>query len=193
MNSHPMSWPLLRSIIAQLSCQGWGLDASCTIRASHWRRFSSSQEAKCMKRMTAGSDTIALSASQSLRAKSRRISRSVSRVGIYSHTFFRRVARSDDIGRSWHSTVFGGAPRRGPTIKDVYRIAKPGWEWMDQDVDFPLTERQRHLLDVAVPLAERFVERAGKHDGEASFPFENVADLRAAGMLALTVPVEYGG
>lgn len=64
---------------------------------------------------------------------------------------------------------------------------------MDQDVDFPLTERQRHLLDVAGPLAERFVECAGTHDREASFPFENVADLRAAGLLALTVPEEYGG
>lgn len=64
---------------------------------------------------------------------------------------------------------------------------------MDRRVDLPLTERQRRLLDIAEPLAERFAERAGRHDREASFPFENVADLREAGLLALTVPEEYGG
>src|SRR5579864_8025477 len=64
---------------------------------------------------------------------------------------------------------------------------------MDLSVDIPLSERQRRLLDVAERLAERFVERAGKHDREASFPFENFADLREARLLALTVPEEYGG
>ena len=64
---------------------------------------------------------------------------------------------------------------------------------MDLSVDIPLSERQRRLLDVAERLAERFVERAGKHDREASFPFENFADLREARLLALTVPEDYGG
>jgi alkylation response protein AidB-like acyl-CoA dehydrogenase len=60
---------------------------------------------------------------------------------------------------------------------------------------FPLSlsERQRHLLEIASPLAERFAARAGAHDADASFPFENVAELRESGLLALTVPEEYGG
>jgi alkylation response protein AidB-like acyl-CoA dehydrogenase len=42
-------------------------------------------------------------------------------------------------------------------------------------------------------LAARFAERAARHDRDASFPFENFADLREAGFLRLTVPREYGG
>ncbi len=57
----------------------------------------------------------------------------------------------------------------------------------------PVTERQRHLLALAEPLAARFAERSGAHDRDASFPFDNFADLRAAGLLALTVPEEHGG
>lgn len=64
---------------------------------------------------------------------------------------------------------------------------------MDQYVGAPLNERQRRLLDTAESLAERFAGRAGRHDREASFPFENFAELREAGLLALTVPEEYGG
>lgn len=62
-----------------------------------------------------------------------------------------------------------------------------------QYTPYPNTDRQRHLLDLATPLAKTFAERAGKHDREGSFPFENFADLRAAGLLALTVPERYGG
>lgn len=58
---------------------------------------------------------------------------------------------------------------------------------------YPQTDRQRTLLDRAIPLAERFAERAGTHDRDGTFPHENVADLRDAGLLALTVPEEYGG
>ena len=32
-----------------------------------------------------------------------------------------------------------------------------------------------------------------RYDAEASFPFENYADMRKAGILALTVPARYGG
>lgn len=42
-------------------------------------------------------------------------------------------------------------------------------------------------------LAARFADRAERHDREASFPFENFADLREAGLLALTVPAAQGG
>src|SRR5512146_426764 len=36
-------------------------------------------------------------------------------------------------------------------------------------------------------------ERAVRYDREASFPTENFADLRQAGLLALCVPAEHGG
>ncbi len=58
---------------------------------------------------------------------------------------------------------------------------------------YPSTERQRRFLALAEPLAQRFAERAGKHDADGSFPTENFDDLRAAGLLALTVPEAYGG
>lgn len=40
---------------------------------------------------------------------------------------------------------------------------------------------------------EKFAPRAEKHDREASFPFENYADMRAAGLLGLCVPKSHGG
>jgi len=51
---------------------------------------------------------------------------------------------------------------------------------MERHVLYPLTDRQRHLLDLAAPLAKRFAERAPQHDVDASFPFENFADLPPA-------------
>lgn len=42
-------------------------------------------------------------------------------------------------------------------------------------------------------LGPTFAERAFTVDREAVFPFENYADLRNAGFLALCVPTEYGG
>jgi alkylation response protein AidB-like acyl-CoA dehydrogenase len=60
-------------------------------------------------------------------------------------------------------------------------------------VPYPATERQWRLADTVGSLAERFGERAGAHDRDGTFALENVADLRSAGLLALTVPEEYGG
>ena len=40
---------------------------------------------------------------------------------------------------------------------------------------------------------ERFAARAAKYDQDASFPFENYADLREHGLLGLCVPARYGG
>ena len=40
---------------------------------------------------------------------------------------------------------------------------------------------------------EKFAPRAEKHDREASFPFENYADMRDAGLLGLCVPRSHGG
>jgi alkylation response protein AidB-like acyl-CoA dehydrogenase len=42
-------------------------------------------------------------------------------------------------------------------------------------------------------LGERFAERAPEYDRTARFPEPNLAELRAAGLLGLTVPVEAGG
>ncbi len=42
-------------------------------------------------------------------------------------------------------------------------------------------------------LKEKFAVRAPKYDAEASFPVENYADLREAGMMGLMVPESHGG
>lgn len=40
---------------------------------------------------------------------------------------------------------------------------------------------------------ENFAKRAERYDRQSTFPLENYADLHEAGLLALTVPKEYGG
>ncbi len=42
-------------------------------------------------------------------------------------------------------------------------------------------------------LGPAFAERAAGYDRAAAFPFENYAELRAAGMLGLCIPERYGG
>lgn len=56
-----------------------------------------------------------------------------------------------------------------------------------------LTARQRELIARAAALGPRFAERAAGYDRDASFPFENFADLRAAGLLGICVPEACGG
>jgi alkylation response protein AidB-like acyl-CoA dehydrogenase len=57
-----------------------------------------------------------------------------------------------------------------------------------------LTPQQRELVELAAKLGrEKFAPRAALHDKEASFPFDNYADLRAAGLLGICVPREHGG
>lgn len=57
-----------------------------------------------------------------------------------------------------------------------------------------LSAQQREWIETASELGRtRFAPRAERHDREASFPTENFADLRAAGLLALSVPAAYGG
>ena len=54
--------------------------------------------------------------------------------------------------------------------------------------------QQRELIATARRLArEHFAPRAERHDREASFPFDDYADLRAEGLLGLCVPGRYGG
>src|SRR6202795_5176058 len=56
------------------------------------------------------------------------------------------------------------------------------------------SSRQRELIALARELArERFAPRADRHDREASFPFDDYADLRTEGLLGLCVPERYGG
>jgi alkylation response protein AidB-like acyl-CoA dehydrogenase len=56
------------------------------------------------------------------------------------------------------------------------------------------SSRQSELIVLARRLAcERFAPRAEGHDRDASFPFDDYADLRAEGLLGLCVPEHYGG
>ena len=59
---------------------------------------------------------------------------------------------------------------------------------------YPLTPLQRDLLAKVRALGrERFAPRAAQYDRDATFPFENYDDLRAAGLLGVCVPAAYGG
>jgi alkylation response protein AidB-like acyl-CoA dehydrogenase len=61
-------------------------------------------------------------------------------------------------------------------------------------MDLQPSARQRELIDIAKRLArERFAPRAAGHDRDASFPFDDYADLRTEGFLGLCVPERYGG
>jgi alkylation response protein AidB-like acyl-CoA dehydrogenase len=57
-----------------------------------------------------------------------------------------------------------------------------------------LTERQRELIALAARVGrEKFAPRASRWDREATFPIENFADLRDAGLLGICVPTAHGG
>ena len=57
-----------------------------------------------------------------------------------------------------------------------------------------LSAQQRELIALAATLGrEKFAPRAARWDREASFPFENFADLRRAGLLGICVPKAQGG
>jgi alkylation response protein AidB-like acyl-CoA dehydrogenase len=61
-------------------------------------------------------------------------------------------------------------------------------------MDLQPSPRQRELIALACSLArERFAPRADRHDRDASFPFDDYADLRTEGLLNLCVPERYGG
>jgi alkylation response protein AidB-like acyl-CoA dehydrogenase len=47
---------------------------------------------------------------------------------------------------------------------------------------YPLSAGQRELLEIASRLGrEKFAPRAAQYDRDATFPFENYDDMRAAG------------
>jgi alkylation response protein AidB-like acyl-CoA dehydrogenase len=56
-----------------------------------------------------------------------------------------------------------------------------------------LVARQEQLDAVLAELTQRFAEGAERHDREASFPFENFAELQRHGLVAAVVPVVEGG
>ncbi|MEK6245553.1 MAG: acyl-CoA dehydrogenase family protein [Pseudomonadota bacterium] len=56
-----------------------------------------------------------------------------------------------------------------------------------------LDKKQQDLIALAESLGPAFAKRAEKYDREASFPFENYADLKSAGLLGLCVPERFGG
>ncbi|HLN61015.1 MAG TPA: acyl-CoA dehydrogenase family protein, partial [Symbiobacteriaceae bacterium] len=58
---------------------------------------------------------------------------------------------------------------------------------------FVRTPRQQRVVALAATLADQFAERAGRHDDDSSFPYENFAVLRSSGYARLTVPAEFGG
>ena len=61
-------------------------------------------------------------------------------------------------------------------------------------MDMRPTSRQQKLMDLAFELtSERFAPRAAKYDSQATFPFEDYADLQEAGLLALCIPAKFGG
>ena len=54
--------------------------------------------------------------------------------------------------------------------------------------------RQQELIARARTLAlDRFAPRAAAHDRDATFPFDDYADMRAEGFLGFCVPEKYGG
>ncbi len=56
-----------------------------------------------------------------------------------------------------------------------------------------LTPARAALVERMAALGPRFAQRAEAHDRDATFPAENWADLREAGLLGLCIPVDDGG
>ena len=57
-----------------------------------------------------------------------------------------------------------------------------------------LTEEQQGLLEVVKDLTrERLAPRASRYDEESLYPTENWRDLWESGLLAMTVPRDFGG
>lgn len=58
---------------------------------------------------------------------------------------------------------------------------------------YPRTERQQRFIDVASALIPALRERASQHDRDGTFPHENFADIRRAGLPALVIPEAFDG
>ncbi|GGJ01810.1 putative acyl-CoA dehydrogenase YdbM [Alicyclobacillus cellulosilyticus] len=64
---------------------------------------------------------------------------------------------------------------------------------MEREHRFIRNETERSRWQVIHALSRQFAARAAEHDQAASFPHENIADLRACGYVHWTVPKAYGG
>lgn len=63
-----------------------------------------------------------------------------------------------------------------------------------REMSLALTDEQKKLVGIARELGStRFQQRAPRYDREASFPYENYADLKEAGFLGLCIPKRFGG
>jgi alkylation response protein AidB-like acyl-CoA dehydrogenase len=58
---------------------------------------------------------------------------------------------------------------------------------------FSLSDKEKKFIALAESLGPAFAARAARYDREASFPFENYAELKSAGLLGLCVPEKFGG
>ena len=58
---------------------------------------------------------------------------------------------------------------------------------------YALTPQQKELIAVINEFGPNMAARAYKHDGDATFPFEDYDDMRKAGLLGICVPKTYGG
>ena len=56
-----------------------------------------------------------------------------------------------------------------------------------------LTSERLELVERMAALGPRFAGRAEVHDRDATFPTQNWADLRDAGLLGLCIPAADGG
>ena len=56
-----------------------------------------------------------------------------------------------------------------------------------------MTVDRDELVNRVRTMGPTLAERAVRYDREACFPFENFADFRRAGLLALCIPIEHGG
>src|SRR5262245_31207918 len=55
------------------------------------------------------------------------------------------------------------------------------------------TEPGERLVALAEALAEQIGDRAARHDREASFPFESLAEIKRSGYLTAPIPAHLGG
>jgi len=61
-------------------------------------------------------------------------------------------------------------------------------------IPFPLTDEQRRVQDLVRGLADSpFTERASRWDEREEYPWDNIKDLVAHGLMGMTLPVQYGG
>lgn len=79
--------------------------------------------------------------------------------------------------------TIAGKEKKQRTSKLAEALARP----------FLQNEAQEKRFHKVSALAEVFSERAAEIDETASFPFENINELKQAGYTGFTVPAEYGG